>query len=305
MMFSAIGAFAQEVEISPWGHGLEMSADLTSGDELFNSYSFSIQGISDFGLGFSVDWIHEEGKYENVSGLMVGSGLLGSIFLGIPISRFFIPYVGGGLGVKFNDEDYGFAWKVDAGVVSWLFSLLYVKAGAMYDNIREDFAISVGVGLKLEKKVTATYRNADGSTFRRTFPKSLLQDNSTPDRVYGDKFESSEIVRTYQKTTTSSSYSPARYELKTSGGETSTTTLKDQSGRTIATATTSTPVKMEKVKTRDAEITTRYYVYNVTVTRNWYTRTWYYKDRAPTTSRVYQDTESAVLVNSFSEAKRR
>ncbi|MDR1955602.1 MAG: hypothetical protein LBQ30_01955, partial [Treponema sp.] len=127
---------------------------------------------------------------------------------------------------------------------------------------------------------------------------------STPNAIYSDEFVSSEIVRTYQRTTSSSSYSPAQYDTRTSGGETSTTEIKEGGlgGRTIATATTTTPRRTETVKTRDAETTTRYYAYNVTVSRKWYTRTWYYKDREPTTQRVYQDTESAVLVNSFSES---
>jgi hypothetical protein len=305
MLFSAARVFTQEVAISPWGYGLETSLGVISGDELFSNYSVSIQGLHDFGYGLSLDWIHEEGKYENRGGLLVGSGLLGSAFLGFPISKFFIPYAGGGLGIQSDGEDISFAWKVDAGIAAWLSGILYIKAGVTYDNIREDLGISAGVGFKVEKNVTAVYRNSDGSTFRRTFTKYLWQDNSTPNYVYGDKFESSELVRTYQKTMTSSSYIPAQYELKTSGGEKSTTTLRDRNGQTIGTATTTTPRKTETVKAKDAEITTRYYVYNVTVTRNWYTRTYYYKDRAPTTSRVYQDTESAVLVNSFSETEKR
>jgi hypothetical protein len=47
------------------------------------------------------------------------------------------------------------------------------------------------------------------------------------------------------------------------------------------------------------KLTTYYYVYDVTVTRNWYTRTWYYKDRDPTTERVYKDTESKMLVDTY------
>jgi hypothetical protein len=59
-------------------------------------------------------------------------------FLGFPLSKFFIPYVGGGLGVKLGGTDIDFAWKVDAGVASWLVGPLYVRAGAMYDNVRNN-----------------------------------------------------------------------------------------------------------------------------------------------------------------------
>jgi hypothetical protein len=211
-------------------------------------------------------------------------------------------YAGGGLGLGIAD-DYFFAWKLDGGAMAWLFNLFYVKAGVTYDNIRE-LGISASVGFKLEKYVTATYRDYNG-TFRRTFTKNLWENNSTPNYVYEDKLDSSEIVRRYQKNTTTSSYTPAQYEFKTSGGETYNTTLKDRYGNTIATSTTTTPTRSEHVKTADAEITTRTYLWNVTVTRHWYTQTCFYKDRAPTTTRFYRDTESAVLVNSFSETERR
>jgi hypothetical protein len=305
VLFAAGSAFAQEATISEWGYGLETSSGVTSGNGLFSTYSFSIQGIHDTGLGFSVDYIKGVDP-ENESGLAVNSGLLGSLFLGLPLSKFFIPYVGGGLGFNFGgmNDDISLAWKVDGGVTSWLTRILYVKAGVSYDNIREGLGVSVGVGFKLEKSVSAAYRNSDGSTFRRYFSKYLWQNNSTPNSIYGDQFESSEVVRTYQETTSESVYQRAQYEVKTSGGETSTTEIRGRLGEgVIATATTTTPIKSERVKTADAKTTTYYYVYNVTVTRNWYTRTWYYKDNAPTTQRVYQDVESAVLVNSFSETR--
>jgi len=310
MLAVAAGTFAQEVKITPWGYGLETSFGLTSGYGIPDSFSLSFQGMLDAGGGLSLDWISLNIEEEDSSGnKYVGpkAGLLGSLFLGFPIGDIFRPYVGGGLGIGFGKlfDDYFFAWKLDAGVVAWLSNNLYVKTGYTYDNIRKH-SISVGIGLKLYKTVTDLYRNADGSTFRRTWNNILLWDNSgTPYRIYGDSFAFSEVVRTYQKTTTSSSYSPASYETRTSGGEILTTELQDQYGRTIGTATTRTPEKTETIKTRDAEITTRYYVYNVTVTRNWYTRTWYYKDRVPTTERVYQDVESAVLVNMFSDTERR
>jgi ribosomal protein L19E len=305
MLFTAIGAFAQEVTISSWGYGLEASMGVISGNELPNNYSISFQGLHDYGSGLSLDYIHGP-ELANSGGLLVNSGFLGSAFLGLPLSKYFIPYVGGGLGVKFNDidDDIGFAWKVDGGVAAWLSDILYIKAGAMYDNIRKDLGVSVGVGFKLTKTVSATYRDYNG-TFRRTFTKNLWENNSTPNNVYEDKLVSSEVIRTYQKNTSTSSYTPAQYEFKTSGGETFTTTYQDQYGRTTGTATTRTPTKDEYVKTREAEMTTRTYLWNVTVTRHWYTRTYYYKDREPTTTRFYQDTESGVQVNSWTETERR
>jgi len=44
---------------------------------------------------------------------------------------------------------------------------------------------------------------------------------------------------------------------------------------------------------------TYYYVYEVTVTRNWYKRTWYYQGREQKTEMVYNDTESMVLVDTY------
>jgi hypothetical protein len=290
MIFLSIGAFTQEAEISPWGYGLETSYGVISGGDFFTNYSISFQGIHDFGYGLSVDWI---GRYIGRYGR---SGLLGSVVLGLPLSRFFIPYVGGGLGIKLGGADIEFAWKADAGVTSWLSNVLYVKAGATYDNIRENFSVSVGVGFKFTKTVTGTYRDYNG-TFQRTFTKMLWENSSASNYVYEDNFESSEVVGKYQKNTTSSSYTPAEYEYKRSGGETYKTTLKDRYGNTVGTSTTTTPKKGEFVKTADAKTTTTYYLWNVTVTRNWYIRTYYYKDRAPTTQRFYQDEESGVLAN--------
>jgi hypothetical protein len=310
LLIVVTSTFAQEVEISPWGSGFETSFSLKSGYEIPNSFSVSFQSILDSGGGLSLDFIALNGEYSNgtssASGFLSnGGGLLGSLFLGFPIGNIFRPYVGGGIGYGWNPEKGFFAWKVDTGITTWLFDSWYVQTGVTYDNVRKGFGISVGTGFKLNKKVTDLYRNADGSTFRRTWNTRIWDNSGTPYRIYGDSFAYSEVVRTYQTTTSSSSYSPAQYEIKTSGGEILTTKFQDQYGLPIGTATTSTPYRSETVKTRDAEITTRYYVYNVTVTRNWYTRTWYYKDRGPTTEMVYQDVESAVLVNMFSDTERR
>jgi hypothetical protein len=271
MITISVCVSAQEATISEWGYGLETSYGLSSGYSP-DSYSLSFQAMQPYG-GWSIDWI-QRNQDENSSGLLAGkTGLLGSLFFGIPLGDVFELYGGGGLGIGFADEIF-FAWKVDGGAMVWLFDLFYMKAGVTYDNIRE-LGISAGVGFKFEKNVTATYRRADGSTFRRTTSKARWEDDSTSNYVYEDKFESSEVVRTYQKTTTTSTYTAPEYEWKTSGGETVTTTFKDQHGRTTGTATSKTEEKRELVQTKDGGYTTNYYVWNVTVTRNWYTRTYY------------------------------
>jgi hypothetical protein len=146
MLWTVMSGFTQEVKISGWGYGLETSFGVISGNKLPNNYSVSFQGVHDLGSGLSLDYIHGP-EPANSSGLLVNSGLLGSAFLGLRLSKFFIPYVGGGLGVKFNSiDDIGFAWKVDGGIAAWLSNILYVKAGVMYDNIRKDLGVSVGMG---------------------------------------------------------------------------------------------------------------------------------------------------------------
>ncbi|GHV88813.1 hypothetical protein AGMMS50267_11730 [Spirochaetia bacterium] len=154
MLFSAVSAFTQE-----WGYGLETSSGVLSGDGFFSTYSFSLQGVHDSGYGLSLDYIKGldvdewvDGVHHQSSGY---SGLLGSVFLGYNLSKYFIPYAGGGLGFKINGSgDMSFGWKVDAGIISWPTNRLYVKAGAMYDNIREDLGIAVGLGFKFAKNVT-------------------------------------------------------------------------------------------------------------------------------------------------------
>ena len=176
-----------------------------------------------------------------------------------------------------------------------------MNAGVMYDNIRGEFSITAGVGLKLYKHVTSTYRNVNGSAFPRTWKRFFWQAASTPDAVYIDILAYREVVKRYRKTTSSSTYTPAQYEFKTTGGE--TLTFKDKNRYTLGIATTET--KTERVKTEDAKAITYFYVYDVTVTRNWYTRTWYHKDSAPAPQWVYQDEESAVLVDKYSRAETR
>lgn len=305
MMLPAVSAFTQEATIGSWAYGLEGSLGVKPEAGIFSNYSASFQGMTTWG-GLSLDWIQGAKEEENQSGLKymrTESGLLGSLFLELPIGDVFGLYGGGGLGFGFGGEDIAFAWKVDAGALVWLADLCYVKSGVVYDNIRDQLGISVGVGFKLEKEVTATYRNGDGTTFQRRFTKFLWEDNSTSNYVYADEFLSSELVNRYQKTTTASAYIAPKYEMKTSGGETVTTTLKDQYGRTIGTATSRTEERMEYVETEGSKYETHYYVYNVTVTRNWYTRTYYYKDRAPTTQKIYQDVESAVLVDTYTRTQ--
>jgi hypothetical protein len=324
MLYAAFNAFAQEVTISPKGYGVEMSGGIPSGEEnFFHSYSASFQsmmpgkGWSLDGMSWSLDYIanfkDDTNDYianfkDDTNGY---AGLLGSLFFGFPIGTVFELYGGGGLGVKFlpygGYETIEFAWKVDGGVLVWVSDIGYVKAGVMYDSVRENTNISVGLGVRLFKYITDTYYNDDGTTFPHTITKlRWLDDNSTYNAIYSDKFERSEVVRRYRKTTNSSIYTPSFSRVRTSGGEVLTTEIKDTRGNTIATATTRTPRKAEVVKSGEAKVTTTYYVYDVTVTRNWYTRTWYYKDdRGTVTQKVYQDTESAVLVDEYSETEKR
>jgi hypothetical protein len=161
ILFATISAFTQEIMLAEWGYGLDAGMGVMSGNELPGNYSFSFQGLHDSGLGLSLDYIKGLDRADS-SGLLVRAGLLGSVFLGIPLSQFFIPYVGGGLGVKFNDldEDTGFAWKVDGGVAAWLTDILYVKAGVMYDNIRE---VNYNPDLASSVKALMTQRGCDVS----------------------------------------------------------------------------------------------------------------------------------------------
>jgi hypothetical protein len=278
MLIVATGTFAQEATIIPWGHGLETGFGLTEGYE--NDYSISFQGWHRYGSGWSIDWIsrHHEEKDGNHSYVGFKGGLLGSLFLGFPIGDIFRPYVGGGIGIGFVGflGNNFFAWKLGAGLQAWFFDSFYITTGYTYDNIREH-SISVGVGFKLKKEVTSTYRNADGSTFRRTWTRFLWESNSTPDRIYADKFSHSEFVRRYQKTTSSTVREMGRVQSRVA-------------------------LKGGGYSGHDGDpgiLRTYFYVYDVTVTRNWYTRTWYYKDRAPTTENIYEDVEAAVLVDTY------
>ena len=299
MLFVTISTFAQEVTKDGWSYGVETSFGLTSG------YSASIQGMVENSItGLSLDWIHTDTEYSG--GVLGGrNGVLGSLFLGVPfIGGIFGPYIGGGLGIGFADENAFFAWKADAGLSAKLVNdFWHLKAGVMYDNVREGFSITAGVGLKLYKHVTSTYRNEDGSTFPRTWKRFFWQSTSTPNSIYNsdkDVLVSREVVNRYRKTTNTSTYTPAKYEYKTTGGE---LVFSQNSFGTISVA--ATEKKTEYVKTKEAKETTYFYVHDVTVTRNWYNRTWYYKDRAPTTQRIYQDTESAVLVDKYSRTETR
>jgi len=310
ILFISLDLFAQDTEVSSLGYGFETSFSLKSGYEMPDSFSISFQGMFDLGGGLSLDFIALNGEYQNgniySSGLLSnGGGLLGSLFLGFPIGNIFRPYLGGGIGYGWNPENGFFAWKVNTGLTAWVTNSWYLQTGATYDNVRKGFSITLGTGIKLFKTVTDYYRNADGTTFKRTWNNILLWDNSgTPNRIYGDEFTSSEVIRQYRQTTNDSVYNPAQYDVMTSGGEILRTEFLDRNGIPIGTAITSTPKKTEIVQTQEASLTTYYYVWEVTVTRNWYTRTWYYKDRAPTIERIYQDVESAVLVDNWSRTIR-
>jgi hypothetical protein len=208
MILSTVSAFTQEAIVDSWAYGFEASLGVKPEAGIFNNYSASFQGMTTWG-GLSVDWIQGAKEEKNQSGLTymrIKSGLLGSLFLELPIGDVFGLYGGGGLGFGFGGEDIAFAWKVDAGALVWLADLCYVKSGVVYDNIRDQPGISVGVGFKLQKYVTATYRNGDGTTFQHRFTKFLWEDDSTSNYVYGDEFLSSEVVNRYQKTTTDSVY---------------------------------------------------------------------------------------------------
>jgi len=214
------------------------------------SFSISFQGILDQGGGLSLDLIALNGDYENGneyrSGLFSnGGGILGSLFLGIPIGNIFKPYLGGGIGYTWNPEKGFFAWKVDAGITAWITNSWYFQTGAVY-----------------------------------------------------------EVISVYERTTNNSIYNPAQYDIRTSGGEVLRTEFQDRNGIPIEAATTSTPEKTELVRTQDASVTTYYYKWEITVTRNWYTRTWHYKDRAPTTEIIYQDVETAVLLDNWARTVR-
>jgi len=313
MLFISIGLFAQEVSVIQWAYGLDTSFGLSPGNEIPNSFSLSFQSHHRYGSGWSIDWINKKqtvlgeylGEYSEINGSQ--NGVLGSLYLGFPIGKIFRPYVGGGIGIGFYfgdnmnntvNEDIYFAWKLDAGVVAWPTDGFYIKTGYSYDNIRQH-SISVGFGFLLQKEVTDTYRNENGSTFRRTWKRYLWDINDTPNRIYGDTFTGSEVIRVYEQTTNNSVYNPAQYEIRTSGGEVLRTEFRDQYGMSIGSATTTTPRRTETVQTQAANVTTYYYKWQITVTRNWYTRTWYYKDRAPTTERIYQDVESAVLLDNW------
>jgi hypothetical protein len=88
MLFIAVGTFAQEVTISGWGYGLEASMGVISGNEPSSNCSVSFQGFHDSGAGFSLDYIKGP-ELANSGGLLVNSGLLGSAFLGLRLSKFF------------------------------------------------------------------------------------------------------------------------------------------------------------------------------------------------------------------------
>jgi transglutaminase-like putative cysteine protease len=143
MLLAATNAFVQ------WGYsyGVETSFGIASEHSFSDSHSISLQRWDPSGLGISIDWIYLQQKEEKSE--YSKFGLLGSAFWGFPLGSVFMPYIGGGLGFGYDmgNDSFLFSWKLDAGVVVWLFDSFYIKAGYTYNNIREH-SISVGAGLK-------------------------------------------------------------------------------------------------------------------------------------------------------------
>jgi hypothetical protein len=268
MLLFDTSVFAQSVMLANWGYGLETSSGVTNENWFYKAYSISIQAIHDRGLGLSLDYINNVEER---------NGFFFSAFWGFRIHKLFIPYAGGGLGFRSgSNDDSPLGWKVNGGITSWVTDFVYVKTGVSYDNVMNGLGVTVGVGLKLEKPVSDTYRYADGSTFRKSFYKKIWEDNSTPNSFYDDQFLYSEIIGKDRRYTSTDEYKDrSRLGIGTLGRET----------EYIATTTTT------------------YYTWDVTVTRNWYNRTYYYKDRKPTTETVYKDTESAVAVATDSKTE--
>ena len=104
---------------------------------------------------------------------------------------------------------------------------------------------------------------------------------SATTNTYEDSFLYSEVINRYQKTTNFSYREPS--SISTAGTQEGGANMGERGviGKMI----------------------TIFDVYEVTVTRNWYVRTWYYKDSAPTTEMVFKDTESTVLVDSYSRTR--
>ena len=109
MLSAAAGTFAQEPRMNGWSYGLETSCSLTSGYGIPGSYSASLRGVVENSIsGLSLDWIQRDTK----------SGLLGSVFLGLPLVGGFLgPYLGGGLGFGIEGGDIFLRGKLTQ--VSW------------------------------------------------------------------------------------------------------------------------------------------------------------------------------------------
>ena len=277
LFITATSIFAQEVSVSPWGYGFETGIGVVKKYE--KNYSISFQSWHRYGSGWSVDWISRNNKINNDENYFAGIkfGILGSLYLGFPLGKIIRPYAGGGIGIGFTGfENRFFSWKAGAGMQIWFFDSFYLTTGYTYDNIREH-SISIGIGLKFKKNVTSFYMNTDGSKFQRTWDRFIWESNVTPERIYEDNFLESMTIDRYQKTTnytTRENYSGGNY-MSTEGSGVSGNPLTG--GRLI----------------------TYYSVYEITVTRELFTRSWYYKNSPPTAEIVYKDTESSVLVDTY------
>jgi opacity protein-like surface antigen len=281
MLFATSGVSAQNIEVSPWGYGLATSFGLTAENGIPDSYSLSFHGWHREGGGMSIDWISQRLTSQGHNYELTGSrnGILGSIFMGIPVGNVFRPYIGGGLGVGFDLGDAGnsgtfFAWKLDAGMLAWLTDAFFIKTGYSFDNIRQH-SVSVGVGFRLRKNVTGRYRNADGTTFERTWTRFIWESSRTPESIFSDTFSHSEIIDRFQRTTI--------YH---------TTGIRRVRGRTSVLGG-----GMVGNPGSGGELIAHFSVYEITVTREWFRRTWYYQTRSPRTEIVFRDVESVILVD--------
>ncbi|GMO20795.1 MAG: hypothetical protein Pg6A_07690 [Termitinemataceae bacterium] len=305
MLFTDNSAFADEVEYSGGfafgieaGLGVVGNGPLNYGvannfDRLMN-FSASIQLARISGsLGLSLDWITgNEQEYISSDGWnsytanLINSGYCFSLFYEFLKGKSnFTPYLGAGLGFLLWEENGSWAteeppfedslaWKLDAGVFVWLYKSYYIKTGVTYDNVRNGLSVTMGIGLTPHKSITAMYIDENGKPFPHKFTISVFAKNVSPDFFYSDNFDYSEVVDRKRVTTRKSLWRPGVWD----------------SGAGLTAG---------RGWVRDAKTETVHYVHDVTVTRNWYTRTYYYKDRKPTTEKFYQDSDSAVLVDSY------
>ena len=144
---TASGAFAQTYFGGGTTFGLE------PGQAIPQSFSASLQQTRRWGAsfgGFSLTWISLERELEGSVGRV--NGILGGPQFGFWPMGAVSFYAGAGIGARFGDRAEGegwFAWKVDGGLIVWLFDRAYVQGGMSYDNVRSGWSAYVGAGLKV------------------------------------------------------------------------------------------------------------------------------------------------------------